>query len=313
MDFRKSSRKNDRRKMKSVAVFLENKHKNCYNINHKISNAIVSCFNELKFKAEEVTNVQVLNSRKFDIIFSIAPSHESSFVKKKGTIHIMYQGEQLPQRDLTTHRASLCWQRFMQDIRRYDFIFDPYKNNAEMLSSRGYRALHFQLGYHKSLDYTQRFKENVKYDIAFVGNLESENYRRKYILENLVSFCKKHKISHHLIPVVVGDDYLKVMYSCKIFLNIHHTYVQYFEAQKVVTDSLCNSRFLLTEPFGCDVIYKNDRHIAIRHITKFQEAIEFYLAHPDERQRVARCGYNFVQKYLLVNSLKGTLKQIGIR
>jgi len=297
--------------MRTVAVFLENLHEMCWGINSQLAYAFVNCFNQIGFKATLVVDANIIRSKHFDFVFSVAPSHESSYPKKPGTIYIMYQNEQLPCRDMTTHRANLVWRRCRQDILKYDVVFDVSKDNIEFLRMRGKKAFYFELGYHPLFNVKKQEVEK-KYDVAFVGNIIGENSRREYILDGLRNFCETSGFSYNFCPTIVGDEYYQLMFSSKIFLNIHQTYIRFFESQKIVQTGFSNGVFLLSEPFARMERYKNDQHISVRPIAHFEQAIQHFLTHPKERECIASQGHQFVQKFLLVDSLRTTLDRAGI-
>jgi len=302
---------------KSVAVYLSTMHRLCYDMNIKFANGIVEAFKELGFDSYLVHDVQTLESRYFDIVFCAAPSFQQDFKHRPDTKYIMYQSEQCPREDITCDRANRFWQIVSKELPKYDVIFEPFEDHIEYFRRLGYNnVVQFRVGYHPTFELN--YPETNQYDVMYIGHPAGELLRRCFILERLEGYLKANKIPHFIPAInrwksVLGEDYNKMLFSSKISLNIHFTHIRYFEYHKLIVDSFCNKRFVLSEEISHLAPFVPGQHIAICNANEFEDQISYYLKSDAERQRIAQNAYNFVkQEFTLAGNLKKALEECGL-
>ncbi|MGB7340549.1 MAG: glycosyltransferase [Phototrophicaceae bacterium] len=142
-------------------------------------------------------------------------------------------------------------------------------------------------------------------DIAFVGTLLPENLYSERVdaLQALSDFDLGIWSVHDLPPqlksygrgAALGASMLDVLSSAKISLNVHGNFMRYggnmrlFEAASIGTFQLVDNRPAVAEWFTIDehlVVYDDWQDL--------QDKAHYYLAHDDERQKIAEAAHQYV-------------------
>jgi hypothetical protein len=129
---------------------------------------------------------------------------------------------------------------------------------------------------------------------------------------------KANSIRHFLPAInrhksIFGEEYSKMLFASKISLNIHFTHIKYFEYHKLIVDSFCNRRFVLSEEISNLDPFVPGQHLAICNANEFEDQISYYLRNEEERQRIAQNVYDFVKReFTLTGNLKKALTECGL-
>jgi hypothetical protein len=286
-------------------------------MNIKFARGMVEAFKELGFDSSLVHDICTLETKYFDIVFCAAPSFQQDFRHRPDAKYIMYQSEQCPREDITCDRANRFWQIVSKELPKYDVIFEPFEDHIEYFRRLGYNnVVQFRVGYHPTFELN--YPETNQYDVMYIGHPAGELLRRCFILERLEGYLKANKIPHFIPAInrwksVLGEDYNKMLFSSKISLNIHFTHLRYFEYHKLIVDSFCNKRFVLSEEISHLAPFVPGQHIVICNANEFEDQISYYLKSDVERQTIAQNAYNFVkQEFTLVGNLRKALEECGL-
>ena len=167
---------------------------------------------------------------------------------------------------------------------------------------------------HRRVGLTHREKAEYSCDIAFVGTVDPRLYAyRVKLLEGLsdlkisvwgpgVSALPKNSL---LKPLVRGAEtpaqtWRKIYSAAKIVLCIHfrepNQKIPCYQASPRVYEALaCKSFLLVDNQRDVSSLFKDGEHLVIfKDLTDLREKIEYYLEHPQERERIAQAGYREV-------------------
>lgn len=186
----------------------------------------------------------------------------------------------------------------------YDKIFSFSKGATFFFrETLGLEAFHFPYG---AKPLPKVGDSNKDTDVLFVGSCD---LRRIFLLEKINQYVEIHgdrwarnlplispklksKISDKSIW---GDALLHKLTQAKIVLNITRTYFYGVETgiNLRIFEALSAGCFLLTD--YCDEVaelFEIGKEIEVfRSAAELKEKVEYYLAHPQEREAIARCGH----------------------
>jgi len=162
----------------------------------------------------------------------------------------------------------------------------------------------FHIPYALSLQEQQAYQCNV----SFVGTLLPDNLYSERIeaLEALRSFdpgiWSVHDVPQSLKPYLrgyaLGESMMRVLSGATISLNVHGNFMRYggnmrlFEAAGVGAFQISDDRPGIHEWF------KEDQHLVIyRNLDELKEKVQYYLDHPEERQRIADAARKHVLEH----------------
>ncbi len=130
----------------------------------------------------------------------------------------------------------------------------------------------------------RRMNVPKKYDVSFVGNIHPN---RKPFLERLQKKFQVH------VERAFMDDMVRIFNRSKIVLNlgIGPTGIQ----QRVFEALSCGSFLLTNEIPKADRLFENYKHLVYFNEENSEDLIAYYLEHNDEREFIARQGYEEVQ------------------
>ncbi len=170
----------------------------------------------------------------------------------------------------------------LQRVQHSDIVFcalwDPYQYSLKFNPNS-----HFlQEGYDHLSNYPLDTDWPVK-DVSFIGNLRSSKRSDYY---NAIGF--------HIIQNAYGIEHSKAVCSSKINLNFTEG-----GCSDRVYKVLASRGFLLTDPWPnmSDDFSPGDDFAVFNDANELKEKIAYYLAHEEERYRIATNGYNTVQKF----------------
>jgi len=213
---------------------------------------------------------------------------------------------------------------FNQELAVYDHIYSCSRTITDFINKRdAQKASFFPFGAKLIPE-----QENEKtHDVLFVG---SADMRRIFLLEhitkqNLCVYGKKWQrnkdiISHELNNVIHdqsiwGDELHKLISQSKIILNITRATFYGVETglNLRIFETLAAGGFLLTD--YCDEL--NELFTIGEHIETYRNAeelrakVKYYSEHEDERNKIARNGYEYFKKnYTWKSRMKALLPNL---
>ena len=205
---------------------------------------------------------------------------------------VIYQLEQLSDRQGWFDPTRLAV------LEQADEVWDYCRANIEFLEGRGLGSLrHLPLGFHEELCTIPDAEPEI--DVLFYGSI---NDRRRAVLEALAPHCRLHALFG-----VYGqkrDDHIA---RSRIVLNLHYYDRQILE-QVRISYLLNNRRFVLSEaapdnPYG-------DALATAPHGEVVATCLH-YLAHPEERRRLAAEGYECLRRRPMAESLRVLLAEVA--
>jgi len=172
--------------------------------------------------------------------------------------------------------------------------------------ARGLRCFHLPLGHHPLLNTTGIVPTiEREIDICLLASLTER--REKFLAEHADFFTER---SCHLRLVPIGfaktettKSYLPtgernaLLQRSKILLNVHYSELRYFEWHRMLI-GLANGCCIVTETCEGYAPLVPGKHFVMVEPDEVIRACDYYLAHPEGRERIAAAGYGFVRQYL---------------
>jgi glycosyltransferase involved in cell wall biosynthesis len=172
--------------------------------------------------------------------------------------------------------------------------------------ARGLPARQLHLGYHPILEerggtaHAER-----KIDVTFLGSMTP---RREQFFARHADFFAEHRCHLRLVPLEFAKteatrSYLsperrnELLSDSRVLLNVHYSEQKYFEWHRMLL-GLANGCCIITETshgYGALVPGKHFIMVEPEHLAT---ACEYYLAHADECEAIARAGSEFVRASL---------------
>jgi glycosyltransferase involved in cell wall biosynthesis len=172
--------------------------------------------------------------------------------------------------------------------------------------ARGLRCQLLHLGHHSIL----ADRENVPHrardiDITFLGSLTP---RRDQFFAEAAPFFSTKRCHLRLVPLGFAKTKLTKSYlsierrnellsQTKILLNVHYSDQKYFEWHRMLV-GLANGCCIITETCSGYGALVPGKHFIMTEPEYLIPCCEYYLAHPDECEEIARQGLEFIQKEL---------------
>ncbi|HEV3409558.1 MAG TPA: glycosyltransferase, partial [Chthoniobacterales bacterium] len=173
--------------------------------------------------------------------------------------------------------------------------------------ARGLPARQLHLGYHPIL--AHREGENPHgtrdYDITFLG---SKTDRRDEFFARHADFFSQHECHLRFVPLgfaktketrsyLSPDRRNQLLSDTRILLNVHYSEQKYFEWHRMLV-GFANGCCIITETCQGYGALVPGKHFIMVEPGNLIDACEFYLANPDECERIARAGLEFVRREL---------------
>lgn len=171
---------------------------------------------------------------------------------------------------------------------------------------RELRCHHLQLGYHPLLHSGEfRLHASRATDVVFLGSLTS---RRDEFFAEHAGFFSEHRCHIRLVPLGFAKtketrSYLsterrnELLGNSKILLNVHYSDQKYFEWHRMLV-GLANGCCIITETCeGYGPLIPGTHFIMVDR-EFLVPCCEYFLAHPEECERIARQGFEFVRDHL---------------
>lgn len=172
--------------------------------------------------------------------------------------------------------------------------------------NRGLRCHLLHLGYHPILAHPEnRLHRERNIDITFLGSLTP---RRDHFFAENADFFSQHRCHLRLVPLGFAKTKLTKSYlsierrnellsQTKILLNIHYSEQKYFEWHRMLV-GLANGCCIITETCKGYGALEPGKHFIMVEPEYLIPCCEYYLAHPEACEKIARQGLEFVQTEL---------------
>jgi GT2 family glycosyltransferase len=172
--------------------------------------------------------------------------------------------------------------------------------------ARGMRAHQLQLGYHPILAHpvTRPHAERA-FDITFLGSMTE---RRDEFFARHADFFAHRRCHLRLVPLGFAKtketrSYLSVerrnelLSDSRILLNVHYSEQRYFEWHRMLV-GLANGCCIITETCQGHGALVPGKHFIMVEPEYVIPCCEYYLAHPEECERIALAGQHFIETEL---------------
>lgn len=172
--------------------------------------------------------------------------------------------------------------------------------------ARGLRSHHLQLGYHPMLAHPQRIPHRERtHDITFLGSMTS---RRDEFFAEHADFFAQHRCHLRLVPLGFAKtkhtrSYLsaerrnELLSQSRILLNVHYSDQKYFEWHRMLI-GLANGCCIITETCSGYGALQPGEHFIMVEAEYLVECCDYYLAHPEECEKIASAGREFIERGL---------------
>ena len=183
--------------------------------------------------------------------------------------------------------------------------------------NRGLRCHLLHLGYHPILAHPEnRPHRERNIDITFLGSLTP---RRDHFFAENADFFSQHRCHLRLVPLGFAKTKLTKSYlsierrnellsQSKILLNVHYSEQKYFEWHRMLV-GLANGCCIITETCKGYGALEPGKHFIMVEPEYLIPCCEYYLAHPEECEKIARQGLEFVQTELRQGQACGAFLQ----
>jgi hypothetical protein len=164
---------------------------------------------------------------------------------------------------------------------------------VEFLAERGIHAHYLPLGY--TPDHGCDLKLERDIDVLFLG--DKRPFRRKWLISRL----RRRGINLMLAgdwadPAYWGENRTRLINRSKIYLNVQRFPGEFSGLRLVI--GMANKALIVSEPMYNPAPFVPGVHYVSATIEEMPRVIEYYLAHEEERERIAAEGHRFVTEQL---------------
>lgn len=204
------------------------------------------------------------------------------------------QGDIIYNLEQITPESPLINERYIERLRKHR-VWDYSRRNIVELGRLGIHAEYMPIGYHPIMGkipewYLQQM------DCLFYGSV---NERRKKIVGS---------VDAHNIFGIYGEELDTVIASSKVILNCHYYETKLFEIVRC-SYLMANRKFILSEPgLDEDLEAPFREGIAFHSKEEWPEAVKYYLAHPEVREKIANKGFEIFSNMKQVDYLRNESK-----
>jgi spore maturation protein CgeB len=125
-----------------------------------------------------------------------------------------------------------------------------------------------------------------------------------------------HDVPESLRPALrgaaLGDSMLRVLSAATISLNPHGNFMRYGGNMRLFEAAAVGSFQIVDDRPGVHEWFREGEHLVIyRNLDDLREKVRYYLAHPEERQRIAQAARQHVLAHHTYDQRLDRLEQIG--
>jgi hypothetical protein len=187
-----------------------------------------------------------------------------------------------------------------------DHVVCSIPSRRDFLRTRGIDAHYAPLGYHPILGSNLNLNRDI--DVVFLGN--TENFRRRAVLENITKNLQSKKMyidnppGRHL-----GTERTALLNRAAISLNTP-MYPWETAGLRFMISMACGA-LVISEPIEDPVPYEPGVHFIQAEVADMPDVIEHYSKHTDERQAIVDTAYRYITQTLTMeNSVKKILQTV---
>ena len=126
---------------------------------------------------------------------------------------------------------------------------------------------------------------NQDIDVLFLGGMTD---RRRRILDSLPNDLEV------VVTQAFGEEMIRYFNRAKIILNIHAG--DYLDVETRIYEALGSGGFVISEKLAAENPFSNRELVEIERVEQLGDTIRHYLAHDEERQRIADAGHRAAQR-----------------
>ena len=269
----------------------------------KVRDALVECIRKYGFEANAYAEIEEALRDKPTCVVVMQPMMYP-IPEDRSVIWIMIQTEQL------FHNEKWPKQPFFVKnlnaiksyLNAYDIILECVKQNIDGLKKMTDATIvHFPSYWYPSLEEDKdriSSLDDKEYDLLFIGTMPGIDNRRKKLLDYLSEHYK-------VFPETVMwyEEKSKAIANSKICLNIHFDESRQMEMMRMC-DYFAYESFVLSEPMYHTEPFVEGQDYVEFFWTNICEKIDYYLAHDEERKRIAQNAHQKLHQYTLMESAK---------
>lgn len=185
--------------------------------------------------------------------------------------------------------TNYLYLRSLVKKRTADVLVVSTKGRVEFLAERGIPAYYVPLGYSPELGCDMGLPRDI--DVLFLGDLLVP--RRKRIL----NYLRRRGIDvsvrgDFFDPSCWGESRKRFLNRTKIFLNIPRLTGEFTGLRMAL--AAANKSLVVSEPMYNSAPYVAGKHYVSARVQEMPQVIAYYLAHDEERERIANEAHRFV-------------------
>ena len=270
-------------------------------------------YNSLKDNGYNVKHLQLMEINDYfydngDFVIVIGAGRFPNFnnkQKQENVKYILWQSEQLPMKYEELEKSEVGKKR-LNTLEKllpfYDFYFDYYLSQISFMRERGWKVDGcVPLGYHKTLDYTDKFDLEMKWDAVFMGTMSK---RRKRQFDNIKKRCNIFPNNSSW-----GLDFYKILSQTKVGLNIHFEYLDTLEFWRIL-NYLCNKKLIVSEIIVSPEPLIDGQHFIMASRDEFVDVVNQTVKNYEELKHIAERGYNFIKNEYEFNNMTKAMMEI---
>ena len=190
----------------------------------------------------------------------------------------------------------------------FDYVFID-KKGVDVFKNAGFNNIEFSPLYAYSPAHHKRYRNIEKlYDISMIGNLNHkvQKERSKWI-KRLSLLSSKYRIG--VISNIYGEDYVRLLNQSKITFNRSIRGEMNMRAYEAPA---CGSLLFYEEGNGeIEDILQNGIHCVLYNENNFEDLLDYYLTHDDEREQIIDNAYDKIAIYSYEYQLKNIINRVN--
>lgn len=169
-----------------------------------------------------------------------------------------------------------------------DILATSTPGRVEFLGERGIHADYVPLGYASHTGYDMGLERDI--DALFLGEWRIMR-RRRLIAQLQRSGIDLKAYGDWGDPQFWGDNRTQLVNRAKVFLNIQRFPGEFSGARMIL--GMANKSLVISEPMYDPAPFVPGKHFVSASVEEMPEVIRYYIAHKEERERIAAEGHRF--------------------